>query len=49
MVAQLVNDHLLFRYFGPYGILLFNVVVKTTAMVMPLRDFWAYGNVCLLF
>jgi hypothetical protein len=43
MVAWLVGDHLLFRYFGPYGKLLFNVVVITSAMVMLLRDFWAYG------
>jgi hypothetical protein len=43
MVAWLVGDHLLLRYFGSYGILLFNVVVITAATVMPLRDFWAYG------
>jgi hypothetical protein len=41
---MLVGDHLLFRDFGPYGIIFKNVcVIITVAMVMLLRYFGPRG------
>jgi hypothetical protein len=51
LVAELVGDLSLFRYFGPYGIIFMTVCVITVAVIMPLRDSVPYGifmNVCVI-
>jgi hypothetical protein len=43
LVGSAIGDYLLFRDFGPYGIIFMNVcVVTTVAMVLLLRNFGPY-------